>query len=306
MDTTFHLLIASGLALNLCACSLDDSVHVTYLAGGAAGSSVTAGTSSSTTGSSTGAAGASSSAATSGTTTTGAATSTTAGPTTTTGDMTTGPTTTGDMTTGAGGAGGAGGGGTGGGTGGPTGVTLTDPMNSDVTPGTGGSEYTDNCADGQVLVSFTGTWGGMYMGLESLQGACATLGVSSSAPYQVTLTAGGSVLGPHGQESPTTIDGVCPDGQAVTGFEGRSGDWVDQLTFYCSPLTITDNAGTFTLDVGTASPITTAVGPDTGTPFSTISCPTGKIAVGIFGRSGAAIDAVGIVCATPTLTTMRR
>ncbi len=295
---------ASLLGITLSACSLGDNpVHVIYV-NDDGGTSVTAGTS--TTGSSTGAAGSKSS--TTGSTTAGTttgATSTTAG-TTTAGATTTGPTTTGDMTTGAGGAGGAGGGGTGGGTGGPTGITLTDPMNSDVTPGTGGSDFSDSCADGQVLVSFTGTWGGMYMGLESLQASCATIGVSSSAPYQVTLTPGGSVLGPHGQESPQTIDGVCPDGQVVTGFEGRSGDWIDQLTFYCSPLTITENAGTFTLDVGAGAPIATAVGPETGNPFSSISCPTGKIAVGLVGRSGAAIDAIGLACATPTLMTMRR
>jgi hypothetical protein len=218
------------------------------------------------------------------------------------------------MTAGTGGAGGAGGGGGdsgaggsgGGGTGVPTGITLTDIVNSGVTSGTGGSEFTSACPDGQALVTFTGTWGGMYMGLESLQGTCGTLGISGSGPYTVTAPPDGNVLGPLGAVSPTTIDGPCPEGQVVVGFEGRSGDWVDQLTFYCAPLTISDSTGSYVLTVGTGAPITTPVGPDTGTPFQTISCPDGKIAVGIIGRSGAAIDAIGLSCATPTLTTMRR
>jgi hypothetical protein len=209
------------------------------------------------------------------------------------------------MTTGVGGSGGTGGSGTGGGTGGPTGITLTDPMNSDVTPGTGGSDYSQTCADGQALVSFSGTWGGTYMGLESLQATCGTLGITGSDPYMVTIPPDGAMLGPLGQVSPQMIDGPCPDGQAVVGFEGRSGDWIDQLTFYCAPLTISGAAGSYTLAVGSSAPAT-AIGPETGSPFSTIMCPDGKIAVGIFGRSGAAIDAIGLQCATPTLTTMRR
>jgi hypothetical protein len=209
---------------------------------------------------------------------------------------------------GAGGAGpgGAGGAGPGGGTGAPTRIDLQDPTNSQTTPGSGGSEFTDACQPGQVLVSFTGTWGGTYMGLESLQGTCATIGISASAPYQVTLTANGSTLGPYGEVSPQTLDGPCPDGQVVVGFEGRSGDWVDQLTFHCAPLTITDMGGSYKVEVGAANPISMPIGPDTGSPFSSIDCDAGKIAVGIVGRSGAAIDAIGLTCATPTVMTMRR
>jgi hypothetical protein len=183
---------------------------------------------------------------------------------------------------------------------------LGDVTNSSSTPGQGGSEFTTVCADGEVLVSFTGTWGGTYMGLESLQATCGAIGVSAAAPYQVTLMPGGTTLGPYGQVSPEMADGACPDGQVVVGFEGRSGDWVDQLLFYCAPLTITENAGSYTLEVGTGAPIMTAVGPGTGTPFSSMSCDPGKIAVGIFGRSGAAVDAIGLQCATPTLKTTRR
>jgi hypothetical protein len=182
---------------------------------------------------------------------------------------------------------------------------LIDPSNSQVTPGLGGSEFTDACQPGQVLVSFTGTWGGPYMGLESLQANCATIGISGSAPYQVTLAPNAGMLGPYGEVSPQTLDGPCPDGQVVVGFEGRSGDWVDQLTFYCAPLTISDAGGSFKIEVGTSTPITTPIGPETGSPFSSIACDAGKIAVGIVGRSGAAIDAIGLTCATPTLTMMR-
>jgi hypothetical protein len=63
---------------------------------------------------------------------------------------------------------------------------------------------------------------------------------------------------------------------------------------------ITGTPGAYTVEVGTPpGKLTTIVGDSAGgAPFPPIFCPEGKVAVGIAGGSGAAVDRFGLHCAT--------
>src|SRR5579863_988288 len=93
---------------------------------------------------------------------------------------------------------------------------------------------------------------------------------------------------------------MCPDGQVVVGFDWRAGQYVDQLVLRCAPLTISSGAAGFTLSIGIATSLD-PIGGNGGTTTGDTSCADGQVAVGYAGRSGAVIDAFGLLCATASL-----
>jgi hypothetical protein len=90
----------------------------------------------------------------------------------------------------------------------------------------------------------------------------------------------------------------------MVGFIARAGAYIDQVAFRCAPLRISAEGGTYSLSLGEAT-TTLPVGGDGGNLFPPIDCPAGAIATGTAMRSGAAIDAFGLVCATPSLVFTR-
>ncbi len=179
-------------------------------------------------------------------------------------------------------------------------LELTDPADSMLyAPSMGGSDFTDACMPGQVIIGLRGTSGGMFQGLNTVEAFCGDIAVTGDGPFDVQTTADG-LLGPHGMLGPTMYDGSCPPNQVVVGFDGQSGNWIDALTPYCAPVTVSGTPGAYTVDVGTPpAKLTTIVGDTSGgAPFPPVFCPEGKVAVGIAGGSGAAVDRFGLHCAS--------
>lgn len=83
----------------------------------------------------------------------------------------------------------------------------------------------------------------------------------------------------------------CPDGYGVVGLFVRTGGEVDSIALRCQEI----NYETLT-PVGNI--LTTEQHGGTGGSSAVISCPSGTFAVGIFGRSAARVDQIGLRCST--------
>jgi hypothetical protein len=168
-------------------------------------------------------------------------------------------------------------------------------------PGAGGMPFSDVCPEGQIIVGFTGTWGGTYPGLGSLRATCGATAVQGNGPYAFTTVRAGTI-GPRGTVSPQVAEMACPQANyGVIGFTGRSGNFIDQLVFECAPLSIAPSGASYSLSLGSSMPVPPGLGNMTGVAFERLSCGAGKVAVGMVGRYGASIDAFGLVCARPEL-----
>ena len=91
---------------------------------------------------------------------------------------------------------------------------------------------------------------------------------------------------------------TCPSGWAISGFEGRSGAWLDQLKFKCRKL---GEYGEFIQ--GGQTQTLSQFGGNGGTSFSTISCGHNKPVRAIAGKSGWYVDSVYMQCAVPQVST---
>jgi hypothetical protein len=187
----------------------------------------------------------------------------------------------------------------------PTAVSIgTQTTPSEVrAPGVGGTTYSDLCPANQVLIGFKGTVdaAGGQTYLRSVQGICGTLTVTGSGTYAVAVTQAGQL--PVRQSASAVAQSVnCGANQVIVGFGGRSGGFIDALRFRCAPLTIGGASPNYTLALG--SIVTTGIigGATGGSDFADIDCASGMVAVGQAPHAGAAIDAFGLVCATPSLT----
>jgi len=170
-------------------------------------------------------------------------------------------------------------------------------------PSAGGTAYSDVCPANQALIGFKGTVdaaGGMSY-LRSVQGVCGNLAVTGSGPYTVTVAQVGTL--PVRETASAVAQSVtCPSNQIIVGFGGRSGGYIDALSFRCAPLTIGGAAPSYTLGLGTISTTGIIGGATGGSDFASIDCGAGMVAVGQAPHGGAAIDSFGLVCATASLT----
>jgi hypothetical protein len=179
-------------------------------------------------------------------------------------------------------------------------VTLADPTDSPLAaPSAGGSAFMDGCGASQVLVGVNGTTGASS-GLDSVEGVCAALSVQTGAAATITITPK-ETIGPRGQPGPMEQQARCAPDQVIVGFEGRSGRWLDELTFHCATLTMAAAGGDLSLAVDTVTTATLPIGPGTNTAFPAISCPPGLLAIGMVGGAGSAVDRFGLRCARPAL-----
>jgi hypothetical protein len=180
----------------------------------------------------------------------------------------------------------------------PKGVTFADPVATLQVGGSGGQPFTEDCPAGQVLVGYAGAQTGQgYIG--RIQATCGLVQISS-ATLAVTISAGATLL-QHGNANgmPWTI--TCPADQAIVGFGGRSGAYVDQLAFRCAPLSISGQPGSYSITIGNVTALA-PVGGTGGSPFPERLCAEGHVGVSHFGREGLDLDAFGILCQRPVLT----
>ncbi len=183
---------------------------------------------------------------------------------------------------------------------GPTRLNISATKNATARaePSVGGTGYDDACPQGQVLIGFNGTIGADQTYLRSVSGVCATLTMQAKAPYAITTTQAGSLPVRPGAQA-TAQAGLCPANQVVVGFQGRSGGFVDGLSFKCAPLSV--GAGpNYPLVIGTATD-TSLIGGTGGSPFAAMSCANGQVAVSQRPFGAGAIDSFGLACSPVTV-----
>ncbi len=129
---------------------------------------------------------------------------------------------------------------------------------------------------------------------------CGSLSITGTTAFTVTTSMTQTLLA-RGMPSPVPQTRMCGANQVVVGFGGRSGGYIDQLTFACAPLIISGTAPAFRLSIGQSEMMPMGLGGPGGAAFVPILCPAGQVAVGDAGRSGGAIDAFGLLCAPPSL-----
>jgi hypothetical protein len=138
---------------------------------------------------------------------------------------------------------------------------------------------------------------------------CSQINLNGSGPYTISI-------GPTKMNMPMrgmTLGGDtawsrnCAADQVLVGFKGRSGAIIDAITFYCAGLTVT-GSGPYTVNVGTATPLTEAGDMSGGATFGPFNCPNGQIAKGVYTRhdgnpgyqlQSVYLDAIALICTTP-------
>jgi hypothetical protein len=185
----------------------------------------------------------------------------------------------------------------------PAQVSLTEPDNSPpVMPANpGGNAFGDWCGEGRVLIGVLGT--SEYedlVGLNSAQARCADLTLTSDPPWLVR-TGDGANLARHGTTGPRRHDATCPPNQVVVGIEAAAGQWIDRMYVHCAALTVRQESRGYVVVIEPPTRLEVPLGPPAKTGFTASPCPAGKIAVGIEGNSGLAVDWVSLRCARPTL-----
>lgn len=98
---------------------------------------------------------------------------------------------------------------------------------------------------------------------------------------------------------------ACPAPEVVVGIQGQAGSYIDRLQALCAlPVVAVNRATTpfeYTLALHPSSP-GAAHGGAGGEAYQ-LPCPPGQILTGIFGRSGAYIDQISLICASFSLGT---
>jgi hypothetical protein len=119
-----------------------------------------------------------------------------------------------------------------------------------------------------------------------------------------TVAIGPSILGStFGGSGGGAWDGPCAAGQALVGFDGRSSDRLQQVAPACAEIFLESTPATpeATYRVRTRNTVVLAShGGTAGTAFSD-RCAADEVVIGIAGRSGAEMDALGFDCGKVTL-----
>jgi len=171
-------------------------------------------------------------------------------------------------------------------------VDATPNTAVDYTPtigGSGGGAYTLACNANEVLV---GVYGNYATYVQQIGPQCVQMdqfghwiGNPVSRPVTGTTTTG------------TPFTKTCARDFAMSGFKGKSSQYVDQLQIECRALTPTGGlSGTGTL-LG-------SFGGTGGTDQALQGCGTGNPVYALYGRSGGWLDAFGVQCRTAPVTTI--
>jgi hypothetical protein len=145
--------------------------------------------------------------------------------------------------------------------------------------GGGGIPFTLGCAWSELAVGVYGR-SGAYVDQVGL--ICARLYGDGNLGVAVTR-------GRAGGNGGSPFYAMCPSGQALVGFEGRSGAYIDRMGIQCAPVASWSSCA--------AVPYTQYAGGGLGgSPFQD-RCPQGAVITRIEGRSGAYVDAMQPTCA---------
>ena len=175
-----------------------------------------------------------------------------------------------------------------------TGESLTEQHG-----GPYGNPYRDKCPQDQVLIGYFGSVREVYANptrlISSLQAVCGALAVSSDVVH-VSPAGALPVRGTPGDVA--TWLQMCPDDHAIVGFEGRAGLALDRVAFVCGRWEVSSPDAGKALFVTSTTTFLSAGG-DGGMAFQN-RCPAGQVARGHSLRAGTWVDALALVCSTPT------
>jgi hypothetical protein len=164
---------------------------------------------------------------------------------------------------------------------------------------TGGSAFPDTCPAGQALIGLSGSLtmdGGFH---RQINGQCGSVTRTGSPGSYVVHTGPGLTMPVRGVLNGTfPWARFCPADSVVSGFVGRSGLLVDQITLSCTALSANPDTGALVLGMVT---VLAPAGGGGGTAFAQTSCAAGQLATVANLRAGDGVDAFGIGCSTATL-----
>lgn len=165
---------------------------------------------------------------------------------------------------------------------------LADTYSS-LSGGSGGSAFTLRCPAGSYVVGMEGRYGAW---LDAIAPVCAPLTPAGDFGSRTSMPLAGGTGGGWGS-------GSCPPGQAIGHLTysatATSPSYVDEMTSTCGYFH--DLAGG-EFDFGARQESSRGLGVFFAAPFRT-GCSLGQLAVGFYGRAGAYVDALGLICDEP-------
>jgi hypothetical protein len=183
---------------------------------------------------------------------------------------------------------------------GPVAVSFGTPtMTQQFGNPSGGSAFPDTCPAGQALIGLSGSLtmdGGFH---RQINGQCGSVTRTGSPGSYVVHTGPGLTLPVRGVLNGTfPWARFCPADSVVSGFVGRSGLLVDQITLSCTALSANPDTGALVLGMVT---VLAPAGGNGGNAFAQTSCAAGQLATVANLRAGDGVDAFGIGCSSATL-----
>lgn len=166
-----------------------------------------------------------------------------------------------------------------------------------------GTAYVEPCDTGEFLVGISGDLTSSSGYFAELATRCAPLTVSSCDSTSCTVGTGTVTTGTYrGGSGSYLATEDCPSGSVVTGFVGRSGWYLDQLTIRCAPVEVSHDGTDWSVSLGSASD-RSPMGGSGGGAFSRADCSTGEVASGatIGARSGE-VEGFRLACQELDLT----
>jgi hypothetical protein len=156
----------------------------------------------------------------------------------------------------------------------------------------------DQCPAGAAVVGFdvTATSGDSSY-VARIRAVCGALVMTHAG--SIGLEVGEmTALTVRGTGPGTTMALRCPKNQVVVGYDGRSGSWIDQLSFRCAPLLSTNKDTAVVL-----GPVTKIgpVGGDGGDQYGETDCGPSQVSVGSRARADFFVMTFALSCAKVSL-----
>jgi len=182
----------------------------------------------------------------------------------------------------------------------PSGISFSGATGTPLRGGSGGSQYTDACPAGQVVVGFMlvvhSTPPPAILG--EIQVICGTISISPTN-CEVAISSGDTLplRGSRVDQPPVTE--MCPPNQMVVAIQGGSGNYLDRAGAGCAPLMISRVGQGSRATVGAITWLS-VVGGMGGVAFND-PCPADQVASGAFIQSAIWVDAMNIICSAPAI-----
>lgn len=163
---------------------------------------------------------------------------------------------------------------------------------------TPGTQYLDTCPKGQVIVGFHGFLMDFTTALVHgrLQAICGSLSLSAIGKQCIVETKTEYTLPLRGSNGDIEWTRTCPANEMVIGFGAKTGVDVDQLTFHCAPLSVSNDGDRYSVARGFSTELPLVGGSGGGTTIGLISCPDNTVARATNIYSANIVTAFGLEC----------